>query len=65
MTQWLAEAGFEDIHATWHKVPLGGWSSDPKAKELGKWNLIVNDQGAEGWGLFLLVHVMKVSLKKH
>jgi len=64
MKQWLTEAGFEDIHETWHKVPLGGWSSDPKAKELGKWNLIVNNQGAEGWGLFLLVHVMKWSVEE-
>ncbi|ORY02936.1 S-adenosyl-L-methionine-dependent methyltransferase [Clohesyomyces aquaticus] len=56
---WIKEAGFEDVHEIWHKLPVNTWSSDPKMKELGRWNYLHCTQGAEGWGLFLLTEVMK------
>lgn len=59
----VKNAGFEDVHEAWYKVPVGGWSSDKHLKELGRWNLLHCTQGAEGWGLFLLTNIMKVSVE--
>jgi SAM-dependent methyltransferase len=58
----VVEAGFEEVHEVWYKVPVNGWSSDKHMKELGKWNLLHCTQGAEGWGLFLLTNIMKVCI---
>ncbi|KAF2000018.1 S-adenosyl-L-methionine-dependent methyltransferase [Amniculicola lignicola CBS 123094] len=55
---WIKDAGFVDVVEKWYKVPVGGWSSDPHMKELGRWNLLHCNQGAEGWGLYLLTHIM-------
>lgn len=41
--------------------PIGGWSSDPKMKDIGRWNLLQFTQGVEGFVLFLLKDVLKVS----
>ena len=60
LKKWVSEAGFDDIHEVWYKLPVGGWSSDAWMKDLGKWNLLHCTQGAEGWGLFLLTNIMKV-----
>ena len=57
---FITAAGFDNVAQTRYKVPLGGWSSDPKLKELGRWNLLHCYQGAEGWGLFLLTRVLEV-----
>jgi hypothetical protein len=38
--KWIREAGFEDLHETWYKLPTRGWASDPHMKELGRWNLV-------------------------
>ncbi|KAF2205987.1 S-adenosyl-L-methionine-dependent methyltransferase [Delitschia confertaspora ATCC 74209] len=57
--KWMKEVGFEEVHEEWFKLPVGGWSSDPKMKEVGRWNLLHCNQGAEGWGLFLLTRIMK------
>lgn len=59
LKQWISEAGFEEVNEIWYKLPVGPWSSDPKMKEVGKWNLLHCNQGAEGWALFLLTRVMK------
>ena len=56
----IGEVGFINVVEERYKVPVGGWSSDPHMKELGKWNLLHCYQGAEGWGLFLLTRVMNV-----
>jgi hypothetical protein len=55
-------AGFIDVHEKRYKLPVGEWSSDPKLKELGRWNLLFCLQGIEGWAVFLLTEVMKVSI---
>ncbi|XTI92278.1 S-adenosyl-L-methionine-dependent methyltransferase [Cenococcum geophilum] len=59
---FITAAGFDNVVQTRYKVPLGGWSSDPKLRELGRWNLLHCYQGAEGWGLFLLTRVLEWSL---
>ncbi|PSN66925.1 S-adenosyl-L-methionine-dependent methyltransferase [Corynespora cassiicola Philippines] len=64
LKQWYEQAGFVDVVERWYKVPVGGWSSDPHMKELGKWNLLHCLQGAEGWGLFLLTNVMQWTVEE-
>ncbi|EOD45545.1 putative sam dependent methyltransferase protein [Neofusicoccum parvum UCRNP2] len=58
MKGWIADAGFEDVTEVKFKLPAGPWSSDPKMKELGKWNLLYCFHGCEGWAMFLLTHVL-------
>ncbi|KAF4543068.1 Sam dependent methyltransferase [Lasiodiplodia theobromae] len=59
MKTWITDAGFEDVNEVRFKLPVGPWSSDPKMKELGKWNLLYCYHGCEGWAMFLLTHVLK------
>ncbi|KAK3045311.1 hypothetical protein LTS18_014060 [Coniosporium uncinatum] len=61
---YIREAGFEEIVSYRWKLPVGGWSSDPKLKELGRWNYLHCETGAEGWGLFLLTRVLNWSLEE-
>lgn len=58
--QHIIDAGFEDVHEVRYKLPCGGWSSDKKMKEVGRWNFLHCYQGAEGWALFLCTHVLGV-----
>ncbi|KAK2800848.1 hypothetical protein FQN50_007989 [Emmonsiellopsis sp. PD_5] len=60
----LEKAGFVDVTEQRYKIPLGGWSSDPRLKELGKWNYVHCDQGIEGWAMALLTRVMKWSFEE-
>jgi hypothetical protein len=57
---YIESAGFEDVVERKLKLPVGGWSSDPKYKELGRWNLLHCEQGIEGWAMALLTRVMGV-----
>ncbi|KAJ4193962.1 hypothetical protein NW767_010202 [Fusarium falciforme] len=45
----LEEAGFQDVQQEILKLPIGGWPKDPKLKELGKYQLIQQIQGAESY----------------
>jgi hypothetical protein len=56
---YIEAAGFEGVVEKKYKLPVGGWSSDPKYKELGHWNLVHCDQGIEGWAMALLTRVME------
>jgi hypothetical protein len=55
----IKAAGFINVTEAQYKVPLGGWSSDEKYKEIGRWNLLHCYQGAEGWGLFILTRLLQ------
>jgi hypothetical protein len=59
--EYITAAGFVDVTEKKYKLPIGDWSSDPKMKTLGQWNLLYCTQGLEGFALFLLSKVMKVS----
>ncbi len=61
MASWIAEAGFEDVTEKKFNWPLRPWSSDPKLKEIGKWNQYRWEEGMEGWTLALCTRVMGVS----
>jgi hypothetical protein len=58
----IIKAGFVDVVEHKYKMPVGGWSSDPKMKEIGRWNELYFRQGIEGMCLFLLHKVMEVSI---
>ncbi len=58
----IIKAGYVDVVEHKFKAPVGGWSSDPKMKEVGRWNALYFDQGIEGMCLFLLNRVMGVSI---
>ncbi|KAK3357809.1 S-adenosyl-L-methionine-dependent methyltransferase [Lasiosphaeria hispida] len=49
----MEEAGFVDIEEKRIKVPSGGWSKDPKEKELGIWAQHAVESDIEGFILFL------------
>ncbi|KAK0711788.1 S-adenosyl-L-methionine-dependent methyltransferase [Lasiosphaeris hirsuta] len=49
----MEEAGFVDIKERMIKVPSGGWSKDPREKELGIWAQHAVESDVEGFILFL------------
>lgn len=57
----IIKAGFVDVVERKYKMPVRAWSSDPKLKEIGRWNSLYFQQGIEGMCLYLLHRVMGVS----
>ncbi|KAM3420373.1 hypothetical protein BST61_g3652 [Cercospora zeina] len=49
MAGLIKEAGFVDVVEKRFKWPIGPWSSDPRLKEIGRWNLLNWEEGMEGW----------------
>jgi hypothetical protein len=43
---------------------MGGWPSDKRFKEIGRYNQIHWDQGIEGWCMYLLTTLMDWSLEE-
>ncbi|KAL9050620.1 MAG: hypothetical protein Q9162_006516 [Coniocarpon cinnabarinum] len=62
--QLMRAAGFEDVTEIRWKLPLGGWCSDAKFKELGKWNQLHWDQSLETWSLYLFTNYLGWSYEK-
>ena len=54
MKQRISDAGFVDVVEKKWKVPIGGWSSDPKLKRIGLYTLLFLDQSLEGFALYML-----------
>lgn len=61
MAGLMREAGFADVVEKRFKWPVGPWSSDPRFKELGRWNLLNWEEGMEGWTLAAYTRVLGVS----
>ncbi|KAI9830533.1 MAG: hypothetical protein M1819_005491 [Sarea resinae] len=59
MQDWIKEAGFVDVVEQRYKWPIGSWSSDPKLKELGRWNLVHWEEGMEGWMIANATRIFK------
>jgi hypothetical protein len=57
----MEEAGFVDVQEIRMKWPMGGWSSDPKLRELGNWNRARIELGIEGFAMRMLTTVGDVS----
>lgn len=57
----IEEAGFVNVKEQRYKVPVGGWMSNKKWKEIGEWNLLYLTTGLEGMALYILKNVLGVS----
>ncbi|KAE8441212.1 hypothetical protein EG329_005612 [Mollisiaceae sp. DMI_Dod_QoI] len=53
----MERAGFVDVVETRMKWPMNGWSSDPKMRDLGRWNQLRVTQGIEGFAMRMLTTV--------
>lgn len=58
MCRYMQDVGFEDILEETFYLPCGGWSSDPRLKEIGYYNLAFMEESLEGFALFLLKEIM-------
>ena len=58
MKQQIIDAGFVDVVEKKWKVPIGGWSSDPRLKRVGLYTLLFLDQSLEGFALYMLKEIM-------
>ena len=47
-----------DIKEYHFKLPLGSWPADKKLKEVGSYNLVLTDQGLEGYATYLFTNVL-------
>ena len=56
----IHQAGFVDVVRKTYKWPVGAWSSDPRSKTIGHWNLKNWEEGMEGWALALYTRVFGV-----
>lgn len=56
----MERAGFESVTEVRYKWPMNGWSSDPKHKDIGRWNQLRLHDGVEGFMLRLLTTVLGV-----
>ncbi|KAL2811980.1 S-adenosyl-L-methionine-dependent methyltransferase [Aspergillus granulosus] len=54
----MIKAGFVDVVEHRFRVPVGGWPSDPRLKQLGLYNRLQWVEGIEGWTMFLLTTVL-------
>lgn len=52
--QWLTEAGFVDVVQDIAPLPGNPWPSDPKYKDMGRWQMMNFHRGMRGmcWKLF-------------
>jgi SAM-dependent methyltransferase len=58
MKGYIEEAGFVDVvERTW-RVPIGGWSADPKLKRVGLYTLLFLDESLAGFAIFMLKEIM-------
>ncbi|PQE26096.1 SAM dependent methyltransferase protein [Rutstroemia sp. NJR-2017a BBW] len=62
MASDMTTAGFINLREETFKTPMGEWCSDPKLRELGRWNLLQFDVGLEGFAVQLLTKVMGMTL---
>lgn len=60
MKEWIEDGGFENVVEQRYKWPVGSWSSDPKLKDVGKWNLVHWEEGIEGWCLAGMTRLLGV-----
>lgn len=62
MKGYIENAGFEEVVLTTYKLPIGPWSMDSHLKQVGLWNLLDWQEGAEGWCVAHLTRIMGVSI---
>ncbi|KAI9784905.1 MAG: hypothetical protein M1835_003468 [Candelina submexicana] len=64
MKGWIEDGGFEDVVEHRYKWPIGSWSSDPKLKDIGRWNLVHWEEGIEGWCLAGMTRLLGFSFNQ-
>ena len=58
----ITDAGFVDVVEKRYKWPLGDWPTDPRLKEIGRWNAHHWMEGMDSWALRLLTQYLNVSI---
>ncbi|PWI64073.1 hypothetical protein PCL_00020 [Purpureocillium lilacinum] len=58
MSKLIGDAGFVQVEETKYKVPIGSWSRDPTASEIGESGLAFMLESLEGFALFILKEIM-------
>lgn len=58
----ITKAGFEEVKEKVYKLPIGGWSKNPRLKEIGKWNQLHWECGIEAWSIALMTRIMGVRI---
>jgi hypothetical protein len=58
---FIEDAGFENVVEKVYKVPIGPWCQDLHLKKIGLWNLLVWEEGIEGWSMAMLTRVLGAS----
>ncbi|KAI5808401.1 S-adenosyl-L-methionine-dependent methyltransferase [Pyronema omphalodes] len=64
MKMVLEKAGFEDIHASEVKEPMGPWPKDPRQKRIGAMSLLNCETGIESYGLAAFTRVLGMEVDK-
>jgi hypothetical protein len=49
----ITKAGFVDVVEKRFKCPLGPWASDPIMKKMGAFNRLQQEEGLEGYAMYL------------
>jgi hypothetical protein len=65
MAGLIREAGFVDMVEKRSRWPIGPWSSDPRLKEIGRWNLLNWEEGMEGWVMAAYTQVPGVRIPQY
>ncbi|OCK73237.1 methyltransferase family protein [Lepidopterella palustris CBS 459.81] len=56
--EYITAEGFINVVEKKYKIPIGNWSTEPKFKTIGSFNLLYCVQGLEGFALFILSKIM-------
>ncbi|PHH61259.1 hypothetical protein CDD81_637 [Ophiocordyceps australis] len=59
MVSLMEQAGFANAVQQSIQVPVGGWSSDARLKQVGFYNLAFLEESLEGFALFMLKEIMR------
>jgi len=61
---YMERAGFVDVTEVYYKWPINGWPTDPRMREIGRWNQLRLHDGVEGFMLRLLTTALKWSYER-
>ncbi|KAI5796122.1 S-adenosyl-L-methionine-dependent methyltransferase, partial [Pyronema domesticum] len=64
MKQLLEKAGFEDVHASEVKEPMGPWPKGPRGKRIGAMVLLNCETGIESYAMAAFTRVLGMEVEK-
>jgi hypothetical protein len=56
--QWVADAGFEDVHEEVYKIPFSPWAKDEKLKALGRYQQFLMMEALDAYSFALFTRVL-------